>query len=737
MAFKSLSKPTVYADSSIKVVNFNLFTSNNNSAQKSRSLEKDAFRSLSMERLKLYNEIMDKSKPSTSIIEEKTLNLPAKALKSPKNTFFTEKNADNIVNPANKSENDIFCNFFSKNKSNNKPKLNEFQGKNAEQKSISHSNSIRTRETPSKNMRPPSKNEPMIEKFSLCSPKTVQKVEISNVFSNPTNNPSANANNCMNSPHTHGRVLEIDLSPSSYNSPKNHEKPPSRAHSLEKKSEKTLHRSNSLTRNEEPPLYSPSSSKTPNNDVNYQAILSSMKQKLKSPKNNDLKSLHYLISPTSHSHGASTKTVFQRKNAQTPTLRSSYIPCRGWLNHHHSKEINDNSASHESKENIPPNQTNFNIISSCSLEKRHGEIEEKGKETVISESVTLNSPKFHSNDCENQNKKADFQEYKRLQEKLLFLENRIVEMKSNFESAQKTCFKECKAKEKEKETAATVVEINRNKEKPPLNNNANSINNGGFVMKSKERSLSQDKAINNNNNVSGGNYKNYNFENTIEQNNDYGHSNNIQKSQHYIDVNENREKNNKYSPKPPQPTQITSPKNKMILVESLFNNSTKKNAEKTQSNIQENALISLKSFVTQVEKGHFLPRELEKDEERLQKSSKKKGLQEKKAIIEKKTNSFTMEEKAAENSSQGNKKYNSLNKRNFYYISTILKAFLQITNEDDAILKVSREHFQQTFQSIVFVASLKPISQSCIDEKKVFLPRKDFYKSKKKDFYEK
>ena len=44
---------------------------------------------------------------------------------------------------------------------------------------------------------------------------------------------------------------------------------------------------------------------------------------------------------------------------------------------------------------------------------------------------------------------------------------------------------------------------------------------------------------------------------------------------------------------------------------------------------------------------------------------------------------------------------------------------------DDAFVKLSREHFTQTFQSIIFAMGLKPINPQKIKEKSLNLARKD------------
>ena len=97
--------------------------------------------------------------------------------------------------------------------------------------------------------------------------------------------------------------------------------------------------------------------------------------------------------------------------------------------------------------------------------------------------------------------------------------------------------------------------------------------------------------------------------------------------------------------------------------------------------------------------------------------------------LEKKPNSFSCLQEASPEKLE--KKYHSLGKKNVYYIATIVKAFLQRDSEE-LLLKISREHFLQTFQSILFSQGLKPIPQARIDEKKMILPKKEFYKSKNK-----
>lgn len=743
MAFKNLTKPTIFPESSIKIVNFNLFSANNHSASKSRSLEKDAFRSLSMERLRLYNEIMDKSNKNN---EEKNY-------KSPKATYMNPKNTENAS------------------------KVIEFQAKKQE-KPNEFQNKINHRETPSKSTKHQNKNEISIEKFTLCSPKTVQKNE--NTTSILSNYMLNNGSNFNKSATQIKKSIEIDLSLNNNSKTSNHQEP--RSQSQDKKPEKNLHRSNSFTRNEDLPLYSPSSSKN-NLDVNYNAILTNMKQKLKSPKNNDLKGLTYLVSPTNSNSNMQSKKAFPRKNAHTPTLRGNYTSNRSWFQN--CKENSSNSIGNESKENIPPSQnnqtqmqpqqpafnekTNYNnsqsnlsINKSLKLPNEENGVPTKKINNFVSERDQINNNIQGNNE---NTKKTDFQEYKRLQEKLLFLENRIVEMKSNFESAQKTCFKECKTQEKDNDSA--MIRSPQSPKSPLMSSLV-------LGIRTKERSLSQDKAANIYQNQNEGN-SNINNDYFMKKINVFGPQQNKNQNEFISNNNffDNNAKTNtnqaKYSGKPPQPTQINSPKNRyekdMLLYSSL---SMKKNEnkiekieqnnegnnekvdklerndrdlknEKFEKNINNNKInyptnkpetqsISLKSFVTQVEKGHFLPRELEKDEEFLQKSAKR-NTQDKKVLHEKKTNSFTAEE-IHNADRQNRKKYNSLNKKNIYYISTIIKSFLHNNiNNEDPFMKISREHFQQTFQSILFVKTLKPISQSCIDEKKVYLPQKDIYKS--------
>jgi hypothetical protein len=73
------------------------------------------------------------------------------------------------------------------------------------------------------------------------------------------------------------------------------------------------------------------------------------------------------------------------------------------------------------------------------------------------------------------------------------------------------------------------------------------------------------------------------------------------------------------------------------------------------------------------------------------------------------------------------KKYQSLSRKKLYYIDNIVRAFhiMDIKPNEDLMVKLSREHFTQTFQSIVFSMGLKPINPQKIKEKALSLPRKD------------
>ena len=140
--------------------------------------------------------------------------------------------------------------------------------------------------------------------------------------------------------------------------------------------------------------------------------------------------------------------------------------------------------------------------------------------------------------------------------------------------------------------------------------------------------------------------------------------------------------------------------------------------------MQEKSDFSLKSLVTQVERGHFLPSNLETNEQKLKKTPK--------SHFEKKQNSFSgvnestnmTREKSPE---KNQKKYQSLSRKKLYYIDNIVRAFhiMDIKPNEDLMVKLSREHFTQTFQSIVFSMGLKPINPQKIKEKALSLPRKD------------
>ena len=289
------------------------------------------------------------------------------------------------------------------------------------------------------------------------------------------------------------------------------------------------------------------------------------------------------------------------------------------------------------EKNIEKQEKNF--------EKQEKNIEKQAK--FISESSS--KPPLDSS------KKNDFQEYKRLQEKLLFLENRIVEMKSNFETAQKSCFKEMRPKSSK---ILSEEEVSKPNNKPTLNNNGNIVNN---INKNHERSISQEKNSKEN--------QGFYFNKEITMN---------------------------------------SPKSNPL--KSVF--------------MQEKSDFSLKSLVTQVERGHFLPSNLETNEQKLKKTPK--------SHFEKKQNSFSgvnestnmTREKSPE---KNQKKYQSLSRKKLYYIDNIVRAFhiMDIKPNEDLMVKLSREHFTQTFQSIVFSMGLKPINPQKIKEKALSLPRKD------------
>ena len=143
-------------------------------------------------------------------------------------------------------------------------------------------------------------------------------------------------------------------------------------------------------------------------------------------------------------------------------------------------------------------------------------------------------------------------------------------------------------------------------------------------------------------------------------------------------------------------------------------NSPKNHAPKSLFE-QEKANISLKSFVTQVERGHFLPSNMDSNNNHRSKNSKLE-----------KQNSFSG---ATENKSpeKNQRKYQSLGRKRLYYIENIVRAYHMgpAGVGDDAFVKLSREHFTQTFQSIIFAMGLKAINPQKIKEKSLNLARKD------------
>lgn len=390
-------------------------------------------------------------------------------------------------------------------------------------------------------------------------------------------------------------------------------------------------------------------------------------------------------------------------------------------------------------------------------------------------------------------KKADFQEYRRLQEKLLFLENRIVEMKSNFESAQKSCFKELRPKSSKpiddtlchnKTTTLRINERSISQERNRDQSNLLTVVNSPKIQKpivlqspkgeaqepivfaskstpskdmESERYMiasrdSQKRDMQNNNNQT---------ENVITSKENGLREARRKEIQEGIAKDRRETQNNilqlqevaTKDKKQPQDNMLRNRTNsqeaslknphKIISQEqsgtenqnySLASNRNGKNQEATNFSLasmnspknhaakplfpsteQDKANLSLKSLVTQVERGHFLPSNLDSNSNHRSKNSKLE-----------KQNSFSG---ATENKSpeKNQRKYQSLGRKRLYYIENIVRAYHvgPAGFGDDAFVKLSREHFTQTFQSIIFAMGLKPINPQKIKEKALNLARKD------------